>query len=123
MTQAKTEAFVQGTLSGAITTNRAKVLGVFMRQGALTLEDVCNLLQMHHKSVSGRISELMDMGLLYVDETIKRKGKTSVSLFRFEVEPSRRPMLIEKRKRQRFDIWIAQGKREFLDYLTEETLF
>ena len=73
-------------------------------------------LGMAHQTLTSRLSELQDNGLIKViGET---QGHDSFySIYAYVSDPEERDMLVEERKKEKFKQWLDRGLVEFWDFL------
>ena len=103
MTRAQLQAFIDGCESGSIATKRAAVYNL-TRRARFSLDALQTYLpNMRMATISGRVSELLDMGLL-------REWKAGVFEPVVDVEEAVR--LSEERSRAKYEKWVKLGQRE-----------
>jgi hypothetical protein len=116
--------------SGKLSKNRQKVYMAIKRLNEPTLYSISLVTMLPEKTVSGRISELMDLGIVEVAKTrteqyMKSGCKTHVSLFRVVTDPEKIKRNIEQQKRFKFRKTckaLVTKYPEFLDEFTLQTL-
>ena len=112
MTRSQIVAFIDMANSGKRLTQKHKVYRAFRHLNCRTLEQAhqhCSPMKM--ASVSGRLSELLDMGLLREDDIIDGWFVPSKTIVEVNEQ-------IRRRDHDRFKKWEALGKKEgyFLKY-------
>lgn len=104
-TNPKIKALIDQVKSGRLRTDRATVLDILMHQ-PFTLSELRSRLAMSHQTVTARLSELEEMGLIY-----KAGTRNGYSIFHHEPDIYRqdiRRKRVNEQKRQR---WIKTGQK------------
>jgi len=114
-TTAKLEALFNQITSGKMTNDRAKVFNlVFVSNVGVTIEQLKAKLP-SVKNISGRLSELEDLGLIY-----KAGRLGNYSLFLFEKNPNNQILRRQQKHAEKYRQCVKRLKAEFTDYLTPE---
>jgi len=103
MTQAQIESFIEGTLNGTLSTQRADVYKLILIK-PMSLKQLENY-GFSINAASGRTSELTDMGLI---KEVK-KGKTT-EYHPVKIEGDRK-IQIELRRLEKYIRWHKQGEK------------
>jgi DNA-binding transcriptional ArsR family regulator len=103
--------------SGKANDKKKQVLQAIQSLGRATIDDIVSLTKMPMRTVSGRLSELTDMGLIRVVHKVKR-GERILSVYEYvhdkmEQERLREEILIKKWKQ-------AKKRYEELDHFVKE---
>ena len=101
MTPAKRNAFLEGIEKGKFDNYRAMVYNLVSRGHAKTLGELMDQ-GVPEKTASGRISELMDMGL------IKADGEKN-STFTVVTDPTEMDKLMLERSSEKYEQWFKRG--------------
>jgi len=112
MTQAKTEAFLKKVKDDSINTEAVKIYR-FIQTGAKNLPMIETYLGKSFNEFTGRITNLLDMGLITA-----KKGKR-YSIFKAVNDPELSKDLAEIRRMKKYNAWIKQGKK-YLDLMPLE---
>lgn len=116
----KIKALLGQIESGKIQTDAAKILEFIIRKGgtsnAVHME---SLIPMFNKTLSARLSDLEDLGLVYKSGTFN-DGK--FSLYSYEEDEVKRANNRIKRELVKFEIWRKRGLKDFENYLSKETI-
>ena len=121
MSKAQSKTYLDQIESGNVKTKRALILSLLMTGNKMTLEQICESTGLPEKTAVGRISELMDMGLVYVHSIVESMEKRTVSRFAFEQNEELRIVHHNNRKQKRFERWFKKGKQMFPEYLDKYT--
>lgn len=112
--EAKIQAFITQVENGNLKSNRAKVYNHILNHPGSSLADLAIHLHLSYHSLSGRLSELMDAGLIYIN------GQTSSSLSKHYVsEKEDRNRLIAQRKAIKYNQWLRESDN-YTDILPSE---
>jgi DNA-binding transcriptional regulator GbsR (MarR family) len=65
MTKLSTETFIEQTENGNIRTAKVRVYRVLKTHGSSTLDHLRRVMGMSHQTLTARLSELMDMGIVW----------------------------------------------------------
>mgnify|MGYP003643168890 FL=1 len=117
MTRSQVIAFIDMASSGTRLTQKHKVYNAFRHMDCKTLEQAhqrCAPMKM--ASVSGRLSELLDMGLIREWTTVAGNFETLHTIDQVNEQ-------IARRDHDRFKKWEALGKKEGYFELMNETHF
>ena len=106
MTRAQISAFIECSVSGKRRTQRHKVYHAIAELGADTLDKIQPIYApMKMASVAGRLSELLDLGL--IKERRNNPGHFETCLTWPEVQQQK-----DKRDRERYEKWKHLGEKE-----------
>lgn len=108
MTKAKREAFLKGITEGKFDNYRAMVYNLISQGHAKTLNAMIDN-GIPEKTASGRVSELMDMGLVKVVGEISLTGG-NVSVFSAVWTDAERDSLMFQRCSEKKEQWLKKGK-------------
>jgi len=104
MTTAKLTAYIQGMESGQFNTTAQKIYNR-IKQGAQTLETLQVYLgAKHHNSFSGRLSDLLDAGL------IKEIKGSRYSIFKVVTDRTEQNNLRMARHVEKYEQWKKKGE-------------
>lgn len=78
-TKASTETFFEQIRSGKLLNDKQRVYAYIKKHPGITLNDLSRGLKMLIQTVSARLSDLMDMGVVEVIATTTRIGNVSIS--------------------------------------------
>ncbi len=123
--KAKIEALFEQINTGKIETDRAVLLRAFMNYPeGLTIYDIRNAFpNMMENTIHGRLNDLIDLGLVYEVEKVKRpveNGKLrSYTLYQYEWENSQWPINAEARRRALFKNKLKALRLKYADLMDE----
>lgn len=115
MKTASYQNFLQQIQSGKITTDKQRVYQEIKKNPNITLRELCKTLKMKHQTVSARLSDLLDLGVVEIcgtKETIKN-GHISIDskLKAQEIE-----ILIEKNQEERLETLFKRAVLKVLSF-------
>jgi len=117
--EAKIDAYLKQVNSGKMSNDASKILGLIYTNPDTTLLDVEKNLKMLMQTASARISDLMDMGAIYITGEIE-KGERKFSTYKYEKNPARRSALEFQRREHKLGSWIELGLNSFKDMMPAE---
>lgn len=97
--KASTITFLQGVNSGTFNTQKAKIYRFLQRNHNATKNYIIKELRMSHQTVTARLSDLLDLGVVEVAGT-KKTDISTLSQFRVVVDPER---IESNRKNREFE--------------------
>jgi DNA-binding transcriptional ArsR family regulator len=111
MTPSQKTAYIQGIVSGKFNGIKQQIYNL-LKEKDLTLEQLCKHFDKTPNEISGRISELLDLGLIKV----KQSGRYSLLTIcsEQEIENQRR-----KRHLEEIEKWYKKGKELGIKFVTE----
>ena len=110
--RAKVKTLIKQIEEGRLDSDRAKILSHIMKHPYSTIIDLCNKLNMKIQTVSGRLSELMDLGI--VEEKGQKETSTSVYTYlKYQANTDKQEDNARQRLSQKYEIWINQGLNKF----------
>lgn len=115
----KIEALLNQIWSGNLKNNTAKVLAHIIKENGSYVEKMRNELNMPHQTLTSRISQLEDMGVIYV-ANIVRGEKRNFSFYQYEPLGFMRDIRKEKKRELKFDLLKKRLVRDFSDLMTED---
>lgn len=106
--------------SGKLKSDKAKILNYAYR-GPFTMVDVMDELHYTHPTASGRIADLLDLGLLRPMGTRYIGHKDSeYNLYTLVTDKDTQRRLQRERKREKYNQWKKRGMMQFGDFLEED---
>lgn len=114
----KVKAYLKQIESGQIKTDKARILKYIIDNNGGNIIHLRSLLNIKHQTLTARISDLLDDGIIYVKGTFN-DGKYS----KFAYEPDKEKQK-ENRKKRRYDKylqWKSKGEG-FKDLIQEERI-
>ena len=115
----KIESLLKQILSGNLKNNNARILNYIQINDRCQIDMMRKDLNIAHQTLTSRISDLEDMGLVYVDG-FGLFNDTKYSLYRYENNPLKREFRAEKRRLSKFVAWKKRGYDEFHDLLKDD---
>jgi len=106
MTRAKREAFLRGVKKGIFQNNIGKVYTSIKKTGISTLPQIQKELGISFNRFSGRITDLLDMGV------IKEIRTNKYSMFKIVYSPELQQELADKREYERYVKWLKLGHKK-----------
>lgn len=111
MTQAQRASFLLECQTGKRQSRRHQVYKVIREYGHITLNGICHKLgDAKMSTVSGRVSELLDMGLIEEWKSPVVINHHRQSAFKPVYDPDEQKRLSYERTRERYEKWVKLGK-------------
>jgi DNA-binding HxlR family transcriptional regulator len=102
MTKFSTETFIEQTENRNIRTAKVRVYRVLKSHGPSTLDHLRRVMGMSHQTLTARLSDLMDMGIVWQDQ-----------LNQFYLTPkSSWGYYSSERREERYQRWLKAGEKE-----------
>ena len=105
MSKASNKAYYLGIEIGSHNAIRYKVFNYIERNPYCPLSEISKMLDIKEKSVSGRITELKELGIIY-----EMEGH-DVSLYRLSLSASEINQMQQKMEKERYDKWVKLGEK------------
>lgn len=122
MSTASTHTWVDLMEKGDLQNYTIKVLRYIKDHPNTDIEEMRDNLKLPHQTISSRVSELMDEGLVeIIGERSSKEGNT-YSLIRFVEGTFRQKQVREQRLRAKYQTWVNKGIREFKDIMPSQLL-
>lgn len=118
VSEAKITTFRNQIANGNLTSNRHRVFDYVNRNPGCSLEELSDGLNLSYHSVSGRLSELMDSGLIYIDGSKSGTADAQLSLY-YVASVENQKLLIENRRRHKLKLWLAESAN-YIDLLPSD---
>ena len=113
MTQAQRQAFIDQCETGKMSTRRHQVYKVILERKYINLDDICQALgDVRMATVSGRVSELLDTGLIKEWKSPNVISPQGQSIFKPVHDPEEQQRLSHERTRERYEKWVKLGQNE-----------
>jgi predicted HTH transcriptional regulator len=109
MTEAKQQAYINGIVSGEFDNNSQKIYNLLKVQPNLTTEFIYKFFGKQRNELSGRITDLLDAGL------IKEVSSGKYTLLTIS-EPHERNLLQRQRTELKIRKWVKCGEALGLDF-------
>jgi DNA-binding MarR family transcriptional regulator len=120
--RAKVSALIEQIESGQLKTNNAKILDKFvLNPEGLTVYDLRIHLGMAHQTLTSRISDLEDMGVIFAYKTVERTvdGKArKYTLYKYSKDSVRQMQNALLRRETKFNSIIKRLENEYQDLFT-----
>jgi predicted ArsR family transcriptional regulator len=120
MSQASIETYVQKLTDGSIKTNKGKVFRIIESKFSNSLVQIAYHLNLPEKSISGRLTELYDEGVISIKGTYKTAGNTTASYYIAETDPIQIEKNILDRRQEKYETWIKSGLNRFDDLMMSQ---
>lgn len=104
MTNASYKTFLHQLATGKIDTDKTRLYNYILKFPKLTLNEIRINLNMKHQTISARLSDLLDMGVVFISGTKERKNSerlTLDSILEIEENESKIQANFEKRQKQK----------------------
>jgi predicted transcriptional regulator len=105
------KAFLNQIETGKKETDSTRIYNFIKSQNNFTVKPnllfVAESLKMKHQTVTARLSELMDLGVI---ETTNNKEKDNYSFFQTQTDPEKIKQNAINRSADKFKKWVAKGK-------------
>ena len=105
MTPSQRKAYLAGVESGRFNSIKARILTIITGNKCATLAALCRKLKLPINTISGRVSELLDDGIL-IEFTYKEETYFGRALDSKEANKS-----ANHRAKQRYDRWLKLGQK------------
>ena len=105
--------------SGKIKTDAAKILNFIIERGESNSVHMESILRIFNKTLSARLSELEDLGLVYKSGTFENGAH---SIYKYESNEDAQKRLRAKRSFEKFEVWKKRGLERFNKFLTDEAI-
>ena len=122
MSNASVHNWVMLMNEGRLQNNTIKVLHYIKKNPSTDIERMREELKLPHQTLSSRVSELMDEGLVEIIGDRNNKDGVNYSLIKFVEETSRQIEVKQQRLRFKYVAWVAKGIREFKDVMPSQLL-
>jgi len=117
--KAKVESLRNQISSGQIKTNNARVIKYLLDNQIATINTMRKELSMAHQTLTSRVSDLMDLGLLVEDGTTTEQNKNGknvkYTLYKIESNRQQQELRRQARKQEKYDSIIKRLNDEFKD--------
>jgi len=113
---AKINALNEQIKIGKIESDKAKILAFIKGRNDANLINRPTLLNIKINVASARISDLLDLGVIYVAGTFNNDKN---SFFRYEPDEDKQRYNALKRQEHNFALWIKKGKKYYMHFMTE----
>jgi DNA-binding HxlR family transcriptional regulator len=114
MSKASTESLINQIESGNIDTDKLRIINILMN-GTQNKATLSNLLGLSHQTLTARLSELHDMGIVDIQKT-----KEVYSRYYFVETELEREQVRNKREQERFNKWVKLGeKNKYFEFLKD----
>jgi hypothetical protein len=120
--KAKIQTLLKQVSSGNFNSQSSKILRYVGSNDKCTIDMMRKDLKLAHQSLTARISDLEDLGVLYVEGITSTKG-IFYSLYRYENNPVKRKSRAKERAELKFRAWKKRGLNEFLEFLKSDEDF
>lgn len=105
MTTASQQAYIKQIQSGEAKGKAQKVYNLLSHSdNGLTIRYICKALNLSHQTATARLSELCDLGIVFISET-----KEDLSVFKIETIPYLIKNNRFNRKKSKVDKWMKKG--------------
>lgn len=126
MSKTRLKALMNQIDSGQMKTDAARVLNYIINNGMTSRPMIGDALNMPEKTVSARVSGLLDMGVIVVldPETYNELPieKPEYEILAYVKEPLAQVKNAYNRKKAKFNAWKKRGLNEFGEFLNEDQL-
>ena len=121
MSKASIETYLNQLNNGKTKKDSARIYRFIKSNPLCQKDDIIRELKMTHQTVTARLSDLTDKGVVFVKGTYKTVTST-LSLFQVEERIDFIEKNIQEREKASFNNWVKQGKNKFSKFLTQEVL-
>lgn len=119
--EAKIKALEEQKKSGKMLSDKQKILKYAMEKKHFFLPEVIKDLKILHKTATGRLSDLEDIGVLTKSNRLKTKYSGKYSCYTYISSPIKQIQLAHERKMKKFNQWMKKGKNDFSELITKTT--
>jgi predicted transcriptional regulator len=114
--KAKVKSLVEQIESGNLSNNLTRILNFVKMNNPTDLHEIRIKTNIAHQTVSSVISKLMDLGLIYFQDEIKKEN-TCYSKIYYSKDEEEVAEIIKKREKEKFIKWIKSGLNDFSEKL------
>lgn len=100
--------------SGKITTDKAKILKFIIDRGGSNIVHMESLLPMKNQTLTARLSDLEDLGLIYSDGYATSANH---STFKYQPNEAKQELYAANRKAFKFEQWKRRGLEMYGDLM------
>jgi len=122
MSNASTHNWVMLMEKGDLQNYTIKVLRYIKDNPNTDIDKMRHELNLPHQTLSSRVSELMDEGLVEIVGDRTSKESISYSLIRYVEGTFRQKQVKEQRLRSKYMAWVNKGIREYKDIMPSQLL-
>lgn len=123
MSKTRLKALMKQIESGQMKTDAAKILDYIIKEKMTSRPMIGDALGIPEKTVSARVSGLLDMGVIEVIETDPLPiDSPEYEILSYQKDPLRQVKNAYDRKKEKFNQWKKRGINEFVEFLNEEQL-
>lgn len=123
MSKTRLKALMKQIESGQMKTDAAKILDYIIKEKMTSRPMIGDALGIPEKTVSARVSGLLDMGVIEVIETDPLPiDSPEYEILSYQKDPLRQVKNAHERKKEKFNQWKKRGINEFVEFLNEEQL-
>lgn len=130
---ASIQTYLLQIASGKIHCIKDKIVSYTMKNPDCTIDDMKRdiwiiteqgkLKTIKHQTLSARLSELLNDGILFISDTIDKSDSDRVlSKFRIETDNAKAETNKNTRRNEKFRKWIKKGLNDFSDLLENSTI-
>ena len=113
---AKTQTFLDYVNSGKRDTDKAKVYFWILHCKLTDIRQISLNARLPEKTVSGRLSELMEMGVIKVFDTFQ-EGKSTFSMYISQTDPIKIQQNADTVRKKKLIKWAKKGLNDFRGHL------
>jgi predicted transcriptional regulator len=121
--QAKRETYLNQIQNGNIKSKTVKVLYVIRVAGErmnLTTDVLRERLKMPHQTITAILSNLLDLGMIKIDQENNVKvGSSTYSSYKYVESEEQQILYAELRQKEKFYQWARRGLEEFEQFLPD----
>jgi len=103
--------------SGELLTNTIRVLNHIKKNNHTDIFEMRNDLKLPHQTLTSRISNLMDEGLIDISGKSNHKD-LEYSTFFYVVGAENQKLAKEKRLKEKYILWLEKGYKEYIPFMT-----
>lgn len=117
--ETKIKALMLQIDSGQMESDAARVLDFIIKEKFSSMPIICDALDMPEKTVSARISGLLDIGII---EIVESDDDAKYHIYRHQANAMGQVKNAYNRKKAKFEQWKKRGLQEFGEFLHSEQL-
>jgi len=119
---AKTKTWLNQLQNGNLDNNMVIILNHIKMNPGISTDKLRTELQMAHQTLTACISGLLDCGIIEIKGEDKEQEDSFYSCYNFVNNTTDIIENQKKRTKEKFDIWVKRGLKDFIVFLDEPTM-
>lgn len=119
---AKTKTWLEQLQNGNLDNNMVIVLNHIKMNPGISTDNLRYELKMAHQTLTSCISKLLDCGIVEIKTENKQDDDIFYSCYNFVTNTTDIIENQKKRTKEKFDVWVKRGLKDFIIFLDEPTM-